>query len=183
MGSEDVEYEIASRSGRLWYVVVALVLGLRTAGACTVLELTGAGFAANAVHVLHAYTLFAHNNGTMYINSTAFEYKCSSVGGWHDFFTFDGLNGTVADIASMPPGESCARYEFHDIDLMLKSLSYGWWFVDQAAAKKVCLYALLCLICCSTCSIQSVSSSGSETSKLQLSVVRCTLFLAGLSAD
>ena len=146
MGLRDVKHEKASRSERLWTVVVALVLGLRTAGACTVLELTGAGFAANAVHVLHAYTLFAHNNGTMYINSTAFEYKCSSVGGWHDFFTFDGLNGTVADIASMPPGESCARYEFHDIDLMLKSLSYGWWFVDQAAAKKACLFALLRLI-------------------------------------
>ena len=132
-----------------------------------------------SMHILYLRTTMEQCTSTAQPSSTS----APAVGGWHEFFTFDGLNGTVADIASMPPGESCARYEFHDIDLMLKSLSYGWWFVDQAAAKKVCLYALLCLICCSTCSIQSVSSSGSETSKLQLSVVRCTLFLAGLSAD
>ena len=137
-----MKYEEASSTGRLWFVVVAIVLVLRSAGACTVLELTGAGFAANAVHVLHAYTLFSQNNGTMYINSTAFEYKCSNEGGWHDFFTFDGLNGTVADIASMPQGESCAEYKFHEIDLMLHNMKYVWFSVDEAAAKKACFIAL-----------------------------------------
>ena len=146
MWYKGVKDEKESRSGRSWYVVVALVLGLRSAGACTVLELTGAGFAANAVHVLHAYTLFSQNNGTMYINSTAFEYKCSNEGGWHEFFTFDGLNGTVADIASMPPGERCAEYKFHDIDQMLHSMSYVWFSVDEAAAKKACSFVLSCLI-------------------------------------
>ena len=145
MGFKSDRHEKASSSGRLWCVGVALVL-LRSAGACTVLELTGAGFAANAVHVLHAYTLFAQNNGTLYINSTSFEYKCSLEGGWHDFFTFDGLDGTVADIASMPPGESCAIYTFPEIDAMLWNLQYGWFFVDEAAAKKACFIALLCLV-------------------------------------
>lgn len=119
-----------------WRPVLALVLLIRAATCCTVLELTGAGFAANAVHMLHAYTVFSQNNGTMYVNSTAFEYKCSNEGGWHDFFSFDGTNGTMANIASMPPGEHCAEYTFHDVDLMLHNMKYDWFSVDEAAAKK-----------------------------------------------
>lgn len=121
-----------------WPFLAALVLVLRPAETCTVLELTGAGFAANAVHMLHAYTLFSQNNGTMYINSTAFEYKCSTEGGWHDFFSFDGTNGTMANIDSMAPGESCADYTFHDVDLMLHNMAYDWFSIDEAAAKKAC---------------------------------------------
>ena len=113
-----------------------LVLGVRAAGACTEIHLTGAGFAANAVHLLHAYTLFSQNNGTMYVNSTAFEYKCSSSGGWHDFFTFDGTNGTVENVDKMPPGEACAQYSFEDVDILLDKMKYDWFSIDQNAAKK-----------------------------------------------
>lgn len=125
-----------STSERFWRILSGLVLVVTAADACTVLQLTGAGFAANAVHMLHAYTLFSQNNGTMYINSTMFEYKCSNEGGWHDFFSFDGTNGTMANIDKMPPGESCAEYEFQEVDLMLHKMQYDWFSIDEAAAKK-----------------------------------------------
>ena len=125
-------------------LLALFILGVRAAGACTVIELTGAGFAANAVHLLHAYTLFSHNNGTMYVNSTAFEYKCSATGGWHDFFTFDGTNGAVATVDKMRPGEACAHYTFEEVDLMLHKMSYDWFSIDVNAAKKASPKRLLC---------------------------------------
>ena len=121
-----------------------LVLGVRVAGACTEIHLTGAGFAANAVHLLHAYTLFSENNGTMYVNSTAFEYKCSHSGGWHDFFTFDGTNGTIENVDKMPPDEACAQYSFEDVDILLDKMKYDWFSIDQNAAKKASAEPILC---------------------------------------
>jgi hypothetical protein len=106
--------------------------------ACTVLELTGAGFAANAVHVLHAFTVFSQNNGTLYLNSTEFQYKCASEGGWHDFFDFTATNGSMANYGTeAEQQEVCARYAFHDVDLMLHNMNYDWFSIDTAAAKKV----------------------------------------------
>lgn len=136
-----MHHSVFGTYGRL---LALLVLGVRAAGACTVIHLTGAGFAANAVHLLHAYTLFSQNNGTMYVNSTAFEYKCSSSGGWHDFFTFDGTNGTVAHVDEMPSGEICAQYSFEEVDQMLYKMKYDWFSVDQNAAKKACAGPTLC---------------------------------------
>ena len=72
----------------------------------------------------------------MYVNSTAFEYKCSASGGWHDFFTFDGTDGTVANMDKMHPGEECAQYSFEDVDLMLHRMKYDWFSIDENAAKK-----------------------------------------------
>ncbi len=105
---------------------------------CTVLELTGAGFAANAVHVLHAYTLFSQSNGTLYLNSTEFQYKCAKEGGWHDFFDFTATNGSMANyVPEADQAETCAIYTFHDVDLMLHNMNYDWFSIDTAAAKKV----------------------------------------------
>ncbi|EIE21571.1 hypothetical protein COCSUDRAFT_56782 [Coccomyxa subellipsoidea C-169] len=96
------------------------------------------GFAANAVHILHAYTVFSQNNGTLYLNSTEFQYKCANEGGWHDFFDFSSTNGSMAKYsAEAEQQEPCARYTFHDVDLMLHNMKYDWFSIDTAAAKKV----------------------------------------------
>lgn len=105
---------------------------------CTVLELTGAGFAANAVRVMHAYTVFSQNNGTLYVNSAAFQYKCGVGGGWHEFFDLALTDGNMAPYsAELAEHEDCAKYSFHDVDLMLHNMNYGWFSIDTAAAKKV----------------------------------------------
>ncbi len=116
---------------------VLLLCCLQLATACTVLELTGAGFAANAVHVFHAYTLFAENNGTIYLDSTAFEYKCTAEGGWQEFFSFDAAQGRLASYSpEVERRESCARYTFHDIDLMLHTMHFDWFSIDVDAAQQ-----------------------------------------------
>lgn len=119
------------------HIVLLLCSLLQHAGACTVLELTGAGFAANAVHVFHAYTLFAQNNGTIYLDSSAFEYKCAGEGGWQEFFSFDAAQGRLASYSpEVEQRESCARYTFHDIDIMLHTMHYDWFSIDVDAAKQ-----------------------------------------------
>ena len=119
--------------------VLAVACLVQHSDACTVLELTGAGFAANAVHILHAYTLFAHNNGSIYLNSSGFEYKCGQDGGWHDFFRFDATSGSLGRYRpEAERKEECARYTFHDVDLMLHNMHYDWFSIDADAAKKVC---------------------------------------------
>jgi hypothetical protein len=69
----------------------ALLLALcapRPAGGCTVFEFSDSGFAANAVHLMHAEALFgAGNNGTLFVDARRLAYKCSDGGGWHDFFS------------------------------------------------------------------------------------------------
>lgn len=53
---------------------------------CTVIELQGSGFASNAVHLLHAVPIYDGNNGTLFVDNSAFTYQCEEGGGWHDFF-------------------------------------------------------------------------------------------------
>lgn len=121
-----------------FFLLLFCCVPAQLAHGCIVLELTGAGFAANAVHVLHAYTLFSENNGTLYLNSTEFQYKCNSEGGWHDFFDFSATNGTMANIGTEAEQmDTCARYTFHDVDLMLHKMNYDWFSIDAEAAKKV----------------------------------------------
>lgn len=115
-----------------------LVYGLGPSSACTVYELTGAGFAANAVHVLHAYTLFAQNNGTLFLDSSAFEYKCAQEGGWQEFFSLDATKGRMRSYdGETGQQELCARYTSHDVDRMLHTMSYDWFTIDVEAAKQV----------------------------------------------
>lgn len=53
----------------------------RPAEACTVFELMSSGFAANAVHLMHAEAVFGGGlNGTFFVDSTHFAYKCSDGG-------------------------------------------------------------------------------------------------------
>ena len=120
------------------YAVLVLCFLTHWSRACTVFELTGAGFAANAVHVLHAYTLFAHNNGTLFLDSSAFEYKCAQDGGWQDFFSYDTTKGILRSYNVEPEQqELCARYTSHDVDRMLHTMGYDWFTVDADAAKQV----------------------------------------------
>jgi hypothetical protein len=129
--------ESFSRSMRAFILFVFSAL-LHLVHGCTVLELTGAGFAANAVHVLHAYTLFSESNGTLFLNSTEFQYKCTNEGGWHDFFDFSATNGSLANYTEKAEEqEPCARYTFHDVDKMLHNMNYDWFSIDTQAAKKV----------------------------------------------
>ena len=86
---------------------------------------------------MHAYSLFSQNNGTLYLNSTFFEYKCSEEGGWHDFFDIDSANGTLRNVGSPGEQDDCAKYTFHDVDLMLHKMGYDWFSIDTGAAKKV----------------------------------------------
>ena len=129
-------------------VVLAVAWLVQLSDGCTVLELTGAGFAANAVHILHAYTLFSQNNGSIYLNSSGFEYKCGHDGGWHDFFRFDATSGSLGNYRhDAERKEACARYTFHDVDLMLHNMHYDWFSIDADAARKVSRWLFLMHAC------------------------------------
>ena len=53
---------------------------------CTVLELSGSGFAANVNHLLWAFPVFDNGiNGTLFLDNTWFQYRCKKNGGLHDF--------------------------------------------------------------------------------------------------
>ena len=70
----------------------ALVLGLlRLSAACTVIELQADGFATNAMYLMHAIPIFLNQNGTFFIDSTAFPYTCEEGGGIMDFFMDEEL--------------------------------------------------------------------------------------------
>ena len=121
-----------------WHAALLLCNILQVSRACTVYELTGAGFAANAVHVFHAYTLFAQNNGTLFLDSRDFEYKCDQDGGWQDFFSFDVIEGRLASYSlEQDQDELCARYTSHDVDRMLHTMGYDWYTIDVDAARQV----------------------------------------------
>jgi len=140
---------------------ISLLLLFCTAAAavqgCTVLELTGAGFAANAVRVMHAYTVFLQNNGTFYVDSAEFQYKCGIGGGWHEFFDFALTDGNVAPYsAEMDDQENCAKYSFHDLDIMLHNMNYGWFSIDTAAAKKVICSKKLSMLRSNACVVRDI---------------------------
>jgi hypothetical protein len=59
--------------------------------ACTVLEMQGDGFATNAMYLLHAIPIFLRQNGTFFIDSSAFPYSCNEGGGFMDFFKYEEL--------------------------------------------------------------------------------------------
>ncbi len=47
------------------------VLGvLSAAQACTIFEFADSGFAANAIHLMHAVPIFDGNNGTFFLDNT-----------------------------------------------------------------------------------------------------------------
>ena len=64
---------------------------LSLSSACTVLELQGDGFATNAMYLLHAIPIFLKQNGTFFIDSSAFPYFCNKGRGFMDFFRYEEL--------------------------------------------------------------------------------------------
>ncbi|KAK9840749.1 hypothetical protein WJX81_002183 [Elliptochloris bilobata] len=63
--------------------VIASLAGQSTA--CTVFKFDISGFAANVRHLLLAYGVLSEN-GTIFLDNRNFPYKCTELGGWHDFF-------------------------------------------------------------------------------------------------
>ena len=59
---------------------------LSISSACTVLELQQDGFATNAMYLLHALPIFSKQNGTFFLDSSAFPYTCNEGSGLMDFF-------------------------------------------------------------------------------------------------
>ncbi len=53
---------------------VIILLGLQSVArwctACTIFEFADSGFAANAIHLMHAVPIFDGNNGTFFLDNT-----------------------------------------------------------------------------------------------------------------
>ena len=54
----------------VWTAYVVLLGVLTSAQACTVFEFADSGFAANAIHLMHAVPIFDGNNGTFFLDNT-----------------------------------------------------------------------------------------------------------------
>ena len=67
-------------------LLIALLLSLAAAQACTVLQFTDHSFSANAIRLLHALPIFEGTNGTLFLDTSLSNHKCHPDGGWHDFF-------------------------------------------------------------------------------------------------
>ena len=53
-----------------WTACVVLLGVMTLAQACTVFEFADSGFAANAIHLMHAVPIFDGNNGTFFLDNT-----------------------------------------------------------------------------------------------------------------
>ena len=114
----------------------------RTRGYC-MLDLTG-----GAVHCRYMETCLtagmhcwqAGVNGTFFVDASAFAYRCSDGGGWHDFFDVQPevlVPWSAAREAA--EGEPCVRHTFDSVDALLDSRFHiGWDSWDQAGAMRVC---------------------------------------------
>lgn len=73
------------------FASVVLLIGVvlhspRNSGACTVLEFYNSGLAAHVTGLWNALPAFYGSNGSIYIDSEKFPYKCTEGGSWSDFF-------------------------------------------------------------------------------------------------
>lgn len=66
--------------------VLGLTLLCRTSWACSILELSEAGLAANVNKLWYSLPAFYGFNGSVFLDNTKFAYKCEEDGGWTDFF-------------------------------------------------------------------------------------------------
>lgn len=61
---------------------VSILVGLQSLAslctACTVFEFANSGFAANAIHLMHAVPIFDGNNGTFFLDNTQVSLVCLS---------------------------------------------------------------------------------------------------------
>ena len=65
-------------AGQLYLILIAAAI--THIQACYVLQLFGAGFAANANCLLTALSTYGALDGPLYVNETEFTYKCSQTG-------------------------------------------------------------------------------------------------------
>ena len=139
---------------------------LAPAWACTIFEFADSGFAANAIHLMHAVPIFDGNNGTFFLDNTQvsvcvstesapapqqansrtlymamllqFAYKCSEGGGWHDFFAYQNHLVPWSPAKERAGGEQCNRLNFRGVDDVLHvNLHAGWEPYNSAGVSQV----------------------------------------------
>ena len=123
-------------------VLLAACAGLlclvSNAWSCTIFEFQDSGFAANAIHLLHAVPIFDGNNGTFFLDNTKFAYKCEEGGGWHDFFAYQDHLVPWSAAKERAGGETCIRHDFRGVDDVLHvNLKAGWEPYNAAGASQV----------------------------------------------
>ena len=86
------------------------------------------------------------------MDSSAFAYKCSDGGGWHEFFDVPHAMVPWSAGREAAEGEACVRHTFETIDALLDSqFGMGWDMWDAAGAKNVRLCDLhACVVACGT---------------------------------
>ncbi|BDA44737.1 hypothetical protein COCOBI_06-2150 [Coccomyxa sp. Obi] len=101
------------------FASVVLVLGVvlhssRNSGACSVLEFHMSGLAAHVNGLWNALPALYGSNGSIYIDSENFPYKCTEGGGWSDFFVTEPgfLEQWSPEVARK---ESCSYYTYGEM--------------------------------------------------------------------
>jgi hypothetical protein len=103
-------------AGTVKGLVVLVLAFCISVEACTVIELDPTGFVNNAMTLLHAIPMFLRQNGTVFVDNTNFQYKCSDDSGWHDFFSGEEDLVPWSPVKEAAGGEACARYNRQQID-------------------------------------------------------------------
>jgi hypothetical protein len=67
--------------GSCFLAITGLLFLTSSSWCCTIFEFQDSGFAANAIHLLHAVPIFDGNNGTFFLDNSKFAYKCEEGGG------------------------------------------------------------------------------------------------------
>ena len=150
-------------SCRTFWTNVLLLGCLAPAWACTIFEFADSGFAANAIHLMHAVPIFDGNNGTFFLDNSQvsiciksapashhasstvdkamllqFAYKCSEGGGWHDFFAYQDHLVPWSPAKERAGGEQCNRLSFRGVDDVLHvNLHAGWEPYNSAGVSQV----------------------------------------------
>lgn len=116
----------------------ALSVISRIAQSCTIFEFADSGFAANAIHLMHAVPIFDGNNGTFFLDNSKFAYKCEEGGGWHDFFAYQDHLVPWTAAKERAGGETCVRHDFRGVDNVLHvNLKAGWEPYNAAGVSQV----------------------------------------------
>jgi len=117
-------------AGRL--LLVLLAAGAR---ACTVIELSGSGFAANVNHLLWAFPVFDHGiNGTLYVDNTWFQYRCKKNGGLQDFLALKPHIVPWTAEKERKGKQACARSNMPAIVALSLLCSAAWLSASAAEA-------------------------------------------------
>ena len=127
-----------SQNNVLLIAAVGLLHLCATVRPCTIFEFADSGFAANAIHLMHAVPIFDGNNGTFFLDNTQFAYKCEEGGGWHDFFAYQDHLVPWSAAKERAGGEDCVRHSFRGVDDVLHvNLKAGWEPYNAAGVSQV----------------------------------------------